>query len=131
VAVYLLVAGALAVGSRSVWPVVAIAGLTANKFSAAILAPKESGTSPRHVAQWAMQTALFLFFGMASGFLPVPALGVTETYGEGSGQWGEEPYWALAAGAGYFAALGFAELYGGVGKERQTPDPSDAVVHAD
>ena len=130
VAVYLLFAGALAVGSRSAWPVIAIAGLTANKFSAAILDPRASGASPRQMAQWAMQTACFLFFGFASGFLPVPPLGVTETLGEGSGQWGEEPYRALAAGAAYFAMLGFIELYGGVGKDRPTPDPSDAVVHA-
>jgi hypothetical protein len=131
VAVYLLFAGALAVGSRSAWPVIAIAGLTANKFSAAILAPNESGANPKQVAQWAIQTACFLFFGLASGFLPVPALGVTETFGEGSGQWGEEPYRALAAGAAYFSALGFIELYGGVGKDRNTPDLSEAVVHAD
>jgi hypothetical protein len=74
---------------------------------------------------------LVIHASLGRGFLPVPALGVTETYGEGSGQWGEEPYRALATGAAYFAALGFVELYGGQGQGGKTPDPSsEAVVHA-
>jgi hypothetical protein len=130
-AVYLLFASALSVGARSPWPALVIAGLTANKFLGTILAPREANMTPAQTREWAVQTALFIACGFAGGFLPVPALGVTESYGEGSGQWGEEPYRALASGALYYASLGFITLYGGLGTGGKAPDPSEAVVHAE
>lgn len=133
-AFYALFAAAMGLGFHSWWPVVAFAGLTANRLLGVLFGQVPDAEQQGFIRTgWAASVVCYVGGCFLTVLLPVPALGVTPAvvaaqHFSASGLWIAEPQRVLAFGVVYFGLTGWSDLWshawaGRLGRRSVVPGP--------
>jgi hypothetical protein len=115
-ALYSTIAIAIGRASDSLWPLWSFWGLTANRlFTLVGTGRPDDAKAARLGTRWVVSVVLYIGWVMLTTFVPIPAFGIEASMvpenSRVGGLWAEQPQRVLAAGAGYFFAQAYLDLW--------------------